>query len=138
MSTEVLPLPAFEQAVWAADTDLTGLIHHSDRGSQYTSIRYTERLTELGVLPSVGSRGDSYDNALAEAVNAAYKSELIRRRGPWRTVEQVELATMEWVLWFNHERLHESLGYRTPVDYEAAHNTAAANASQPIPALAPI
>lgn len=136
MATDVLPLPAFAHAVWSADTDLSGLVHHSDRGSQYVSLRYTEQLAELGIQPSVGSRGDSYDNALAEAVNAAYKSELIRPRGPWRTVEEVELATLEWVWWFNHQRLHENLGYVPPVEYEAAYYAASHHASQPAPALA--
>ncbi|MCV7307748.1 MULTISPECIES: IS3 family transposase [Mycobacteriales] len=119
MRTADLPLEAFNYAIWQTDgADLRDLIHHSDRGSQYLSVIYTDRLAELGITASVGSRGDSYDNALAEAVNAAYKAELIRR-GPWKTVEQLELATMEWVHWFNHERLPEALGYRTPVETEA-------------------
>lgn len=123
MRTEDLPLDAFNHAVWQTNSDLSSLIHHSDMGSQYVSLAYTDRLAELGIEPSVGSRGDSYDNALAESVNAAYKSELIRRRRPWKTVEEVELATMEWVHWYNHERLHESLGYRTPAEVEAHHTT---------------
>ena len=97
-----------------------GLVCHSDAGSQYTSIRYTERLAELGAAPSIGSVADSYDNALAETVNGLYKAELIWRRGPWETVEAVELATMEWVSWFNHQRLHSALGYVPPVEFEAA------------------
>lgn len=100
------------------------------------SIRYSEQLAELGIQPSVGSRGDSYDNALAEAVNAAYKSELIEPRRPWRTIEEVELATLQWVWWFNNERLHENLDYTTPVEFEAAYYATAQPASQPIPALA--
>ena len=108
MRTEDLPLQAFNHAVWQSNTDLSELIHHSDRGSQYLSLAYTDRLAELGIAPSVGSRGDSYDNALAEAVNAAYKTELINRGKPWRCVDDVELATAEWVAWYNQERL--SLG----------------------------
>jgi transposase InsO family protein len=104
MRTEDLPLQAFNHAVWQADSDLSELIHHSDRGSQYLSLTYTDRLAELGIAPSVGSRGDSYDNALAEAVNAAYKTELINRGKPWRSVENVELATAEWVAWYRAPR----------------------------------
>ncbi|WP_082984473.1 IS3 family transposase [Mycobacterium sp. 1465703.0] len=95
MRTEDLPLQAFNHAVWQSDSDLSELVHHSDRGSQYLSLTYTDRLAELGIAPSVGSRGDSYDNALAEAVNAAYKTELIDRGKPWRCVDEVELATAE-------------------------------------------
>ena len=95
------------------------VIHHSDRGLQYVSIRYSERLAEAGIEPSVGSKGDSYDNALAETINGLYKAELIHRRGPWKTSEAVELATLEWVSWFNHHRLMESLGYIPPAEAEA-------------------
>jgi transposase InsO family protein len=95
------------------------LVHHSDRGSQYVSIRYTERLGEAGIEPSVGSRGDSYDNALAETINGLYKAELIHRRAPWKTKEAVELATLEWVSWFNHHRLLEPIGYIPPAEAEA-------------------
>jgi len=95
-----------------------GLIHHSDRGSQYVSIRYTERLTEAGIVPSVGSVGDSYDNALAETINGLYKAEVIHRRGPWRSFEVVELATLEWVDWFNHRRLLEPIGNIPPAEAE--------------------
>jgi putative transposase len=91
-----------------------GLIHHSDRGSQYLSIRYTERLAEAGIEPSVGSVGDSYDNALAETINGLYKAEVIHRRGPWRTFEAVEYATLEWVDWFNNRRLLEPIGHIPP------------------------
>ena len=136
MRTEDLPLQAFNHAVWQADSDLSELVHHSDRGSQYLSLAYTDRLAELGIAPSVGSRGDSYDNALAEAVNAAYKSELIARGKPWRCVDDVELATAEWVAWYNQERLHEALGYVPPVEYEAALTGTSHPASQPTPALA--
>nr|WP_232016816.1 IS3 family transposase [Gordonia insulae] len=136
MRTEDLPLPAFDHAVWQANTDLSGLTHHSDHGSQYLSLAYTDRLIELGITPSVGTVGDSYDNALAESVNSAYKTELIRQRGPWRTVEQVELATLEYVWWYNNQRLHEALGYVPPAEYEATL-TGASHPSEPaVPALA--
>ena len=99
----------------------SGLIHHSDRGSQYVAIKYTERLTDAGVEPSVGSVGDSYDNALAETINGLYKTEVIRRRGPWRTLEAVEFATLEWVDWFNHRRLLEPIGNIPPGEAEARY-----------------
>lgn len=95
-----------------------GLVHHSDRGSQYVSIKYTERLAEAGIEPSVGSVGDSYDNALAETINGLYKAEVIHRRGPWRTCEAVEFATLEWVDWFNNRRIMEPIGYITPAEAE--------------------
>ena len=95
-----------------------GLVHHSDRGSQYVSIRYSERLAEAGIEPSVGSVGDSYDNALAETINGLYKAELIHRRGPWRNFEAVEFATLEWVDWFNHRRLLEPIGNIPPAEAE--------------------
>lgn len=121
LRAEVLPLQALDMAAWAAGGDLTGLTHHSDHGSNYMSLVYTDRLIELGANPSTGTVGDSYDNALAEAVNGLYKTELIRRQGPWRTVEQVELATLEWVWWWNNQRLHSELGYRTPTEIEDAY-----------------
>jgi transposase InsO family protein len=99
----------------------SGLVHHSDRGSQYVAIKYTERLTEAGVEPSVGSVGDSYDNALAETINGLYKTEVIRRRGPWRSLEAVEFATLEWVDWFNHRRLLEPIGNIPPAEAEARY-----------------
>jgi len=99
----------------------SGLIHHSDRGSQYVAIRYTERLTDAGVEPSVGSVGDFYDNALAETINGLYKTKVIRRRGPWRTLEAVEFATLEWVDWFNHRRLLEPIGNIPPAEAEARY-----------------
>ena len=112
-------LDALEQALYARQPERdTSLIHHSDRGSQYVSIRYTERLAEAGIEPSVGSKGDSYDNALAETINGLYKAELIHRRAPWKTVESLELATLEWVTWFNHQRLLEPLGYIPPAEAE--------------------
>jgi transposase InsO family protein len=115
-----LVLDALEQALYARpDTDR--LVHHSDRGSQYLSIRYTERLAEAGIEPSVGSVGDSYDNALAESVIGLYKTEVIRRRGPWRHLEAVEFATLEWVDWFNNRRLLEPIGNIPPVELEEAY-----------------
>jgi putative transposase len=98
-----------------------GLVHHSDRGVQYVSIRYTERLAEAGIEPSVGSVGDSYDNALAESINGLYKTEVIRRRGPWRSLEAVEFATLEWVEWFNNRRLLEPIGNMPPAEAEARY-----------------
>ena len=126
-------LDALEQALYARQPELKDtLIHHSDRGSQYVSIRYTERLSEAGIEPSVGSKGDSYDNALAETINGLYKTELIHRRAPWKTREAVELATLEWVTWFNHHRLLESIGYIPPAEAEANYYRQLAN--QAIPA----
>lgn len=113
-------LDALEQALYARQPERNdALIHHSDRGSQYVSIRYSERLAEAGIEPSVGSKGDSYDNALAETINGLYKAELIHRRAPWKTKEAVELATLEWVCWFNHHRLLEPIGYIPPAEAEA-------------------
>ena len=114
-----LVLDALEQALWSRKRRETeGLIHHSDRGSQYLSIRYSDRLEEANILPSVGSVGDSYDNAMAETINGLYKTEVIRHRGPWKQIEDVEYATLEWVDWFNHRRLLEPIGYVSPVEYE--------------------
>jgi len=110
---------ALEQALYARQPERNELVHHSDRGSQYVSITYSERLAEAGIEPSVGSKGDSYDNALAETINGLYKAELIHRRAPWKTREAVELATLEWVSWFNHHRLLEPLGYIPPAEAEA-------------------
>jgi len=113
-------LDALEQALYERQPDESdGLIHHSDRGSQYVSIRYSERLAEAGIEPSVGSRGDSYDNALAETINGLYKTELIHRCGPWKTKEALELATLKWLHWFNHQRLLEPIGYIPPAEAEA-------------------
>lgn len=112
-------LDALEQALYARQPDRNTLIHHSDRGAQYVSIRYSERLGEAGIEPSVGSKGDSYDNALAETINGLYKAEIIHRRGPWKSKEAVELATLEWVSWFNHHRLLEPIGYIPPAEAEA-------------------
>lgn len=110
-------LDALEQALHAR-SNIDGLIHHSDRGTQYLSIRYGERLAESGIEPSVGSTGDSYDNALAESINGLYKAEVIHRRGPWRNVEDVEFATLQWVDWFNNRRLLEPIGDIPPVEFE--------------------
>ncbi len=116
-----LALDALEMALWTRRAvPLAGLIHHSDRGVQYLAIRYTERLAAAGVVPSVGSRGDSYDNALAESFNGLYKTELIRHQGPWRGLDDVEYATLEYVDWFNHRRLHGELGMRPPAEFEAS------------------
>ena len=115
-----LALDALEMAIWRRRGDLEGLVHHSDRGSQYLSIRYTERLAAAGGVTSVGSRGDSYDNALAETIIGLYKTELIRRRGPWRGIDDVEYATLEWVDWFNNRRLLEPIGDVSPAEFEAA------------------
>jgi len=121
-----LALDALEQALYErAPREDQGLIHHSDRGSQYLSIRYTERLKQAGLEPSVGSVGDSYDNALAESIIGLYKTEVIRRRGPWRDIEAVEFATLEWVHWFNHRRLFEPIGHIPPAEREAAYYRAA-------------
>ena len=112
-------LDALEQAVHQRRPG-AGLVHHSDRGSQYLSIRYTERLAEAGIEPSVGNVGDSYDNALAETINGLFKAEVIHRRGPWRSFEVVEFATLEWVDWFNNRRLLEPIGNVPPAEAEAA------------------
>ena len=115
-----LALDALELAIWCRQTQLDGLVHHSDRASQYLAIRYTERLADAGAVASVGSRGDSFDNALAETIIGLYKTELIRRRGPWKGIDQVEYATLEWVDWFNHRRLLEPIGSVPPAEFEAA------------------
>jgi putative transposase len=118
-----LALDALEQAIWQRGregADLAGLIHHSDRGVQYLAIRYTERLAEIGAVGSVGSVGDSYDNAAA-ALIGLFKTELIQRRGPWRGLDHVELATLEWVDWFNNRRLHSACGDLPPAVYEQQH-----------------
>ena len=126
-------LDALEQALYARQPERSdSLVHHSDRGSQYVSIRYTERLAEAGIEPSVGSRGDSYDNALAETINGLYKAELIHRRAPWKTKESVELATLEWVAWFNHHRLLEPIGYIPPAEAEANYYRQLANEAIPV------
>jgi len=127
MRTEMV-LDALEMARWRRGTRLEGLVAHSDAGSQFTSVRYGERLAEIGAVPSIGSVGDSYDNALAETLNGLYKTELIYGpdQGPWRSIEAVELATLEWVHWFNTERLHSHCGDIPPVEYEEANYAQAA------------
>jgi putative transposase len=121
-----LALDALEMALWQRKGALDGLVHHSDRGVQYLSIRYTERLEEAGIETSVGSRGDSYDNALAESVIGLYKTEVIRHEGPWRNLDGVEFATLEWVDWFNNTRLLEPIGYVPPAEFETAYYAHAA------------
>ena len=115
-----LALDALEQALHARP-HAEDLVHHSDRGVQYLSIRYTDRLAEAAIACSVGSVGDAYDNALAETINGLYKTEVIRRRGPWRSLEDVEFATLEWVHWFNNKRLLGPIGWTTPAEYEKAY-----------------
>ena len=123
-----LALDALEQALYDRETD-AALVHHSDRGSQYLSIRYTERLADAGIEPSVGSRGDAYDNAMAESVNALYKAEVIHRRGPWRGLDEVEYATLEWVAWYNSQRLMGPLGHVPPAEYEEQYHRAQADSA---------
>ena len=122
-----LPLDALEMALWTrqrAGQDVDGVIHHSDAGAQYTAIRYTSRLTDAGAVASIGTVGDSYDNAEAESLIGLYKAECVRPDGPFRGLDDLELATLSWVHWFNHNRLHSSIGYATPVEYEAAYHAA--------------
>lgn len=120
-----LALDALEQAIWTRQSEnLEGLVHHSDRGTQYLSIRYTERLAQEGAITSVGSKGDSYDNAMAESIISLYKAELITMQGPWRTIEDVELATLTWVHWWNTKRLLEPIGDIPPVEYETSWKAA--------------
>ncbi len=119
-----LALDALQMAIWRRQADrhdLTGLVHHSDRGVQYRAIRYTQRLAEADAVGSVGSRGDSYDNAMAEAFNSLFKAELVRNRGPWRGLDDLELATVEYIDWYNNRRLHGELGHVPPAEYEALH-----------------
>lgn len=119
-----LALDALEMAIWRRSGDgerLQGLVHHSDRGCQYLSIRYTGRLADAGAVCSVGSRGDSYDNALAESTIGLYKTELIHRRGPWKGLDQVEIATMEYIDWYNNRRLHSACDDLPPAEFEARH-----------------
>jgi putative transposase len=120
MRTELV-LDALEMAIWRRASVLEGLVCHSDAGSQYTSLRYTTRLAEIGAAPSVGSVGDSYDNSLAESTIGLYKTELIRRHGPWRTLDELELATLGYLDWFNHRRLHGEIGDIPPAELEATY-----------------
>jgi putative transposase len=119
-----LALDALEMGLWTREReghDTSALTHHSDRGVQYLAVRYTERLAEAGVVASVGSRGDSYDNAMAEAFNSLFKAELVRNRGPWKSIDDLEIAVAEYIDWFNHRRLHGEIGLVPPVEYEAQH-----------------
>jgi len=134
MPTE-LPLDALEMALWVrgrAGQDVTGVTHHSDAGRQYTAIRYAERLAEVGAIASIGSVGDSYDNAMAESVVGLYKNECVKIDGPFRTVEELELATLSWVHWFNEHRLHSMIGYRTPIEVEDDYYAQITSDQQPL------
>jgi putative transposase len=120
-----LALDALNMGVWTRErggADLSQLIHHSDRGVQYVAIRYTERLAEVDAVGSVGSVGDSYDNAMAEAFNSLFKAELVRNKGPWRGIDDLEIAVAEYIDWYNHRRLHGELGLIPPVEREALHH----------------
>ena len=136
MPTE-LPLDALELALWTrqqADELVAGLVHHSDAGSQYTSIRYTSRLTDVGAIASIGTIGDSFDNAMAESVIGLYKTECVRHEGPWRGADDLELATLNWVWWYNHTRIHGEIGNVTPIEYEAEYYRHHTSRPQPQPA----
>ena len=136
MTTDLV-LDALEMGIWARARDghdLTGLVHHSDAGSQYTSIRYTERLADAHARPSIGTVGDSYDNAMAETIIGLFKTELIRRRGPWRGLDDLEIATLEWVDWFNNRRLLETIGNIPPAEAEAIYYRTTAPTATPQPA----
>ena len=131
-----LPLDALEMALWTrsrAGQLVEGVVHHSDAGSQYTSIRYTTRLHEAGALASIGTVGDSFDNALAESTIGLYKTECVRHEGPWRGVDDLELATLNWVHWFNETRLHSSIGNVPPIEYETAYYRHINPQQQPLP-----
>ncbi len=136
-----LALDALEMGIWTreyAGHDVSGLTHHSDKGVQYVAVRYTQRLAEAGAVASVGSTGDSYDNALAEAFNSLYKAELVRNRGPWKNIDDLEIATAEYIDWFNHRRLHGEIGMISPVELEDIyhhHQTAPATADAALASL---
>jgi putative transposase len=125
-----LALDALEMALWARGKSADGFVPHADRGSQNLSIRCSERLAEAGAVASVGSRGDSYDNALAETILGLYKTEVIRRRGPWKNIDDVEFATLEWIDWFNHRRRLEPIGDIPPAEYEMLYWTSPAERIQ--------
>lgn len=127
-----LALDALEMGLWTRQRDgqdTSDLVHHSDRGGQYLAVRYTQRLAQAGAAASVGSRGDSYDNALAEAFNSIFKAELIRNKGPWKSIDDVEIAVAEYIDWYNHRRLHSELGLIPPVEYETNHHHTTASVS---------
>jgi putative transposase len=136
-----LALDALEMGIWTrrrAGRDLSGLIHHSDKGVQYVAVRYTQRLAEAGAVASVGSTGDSYDNALAEAFNSLFKAELVRNKGPWKGIDDLEIAVAEYIDWFNHRRLHGEIGLVPPAEHEDTfyrHNTAATTVAASVPSL---
>lgn len=135
MPTE-LPLDALEMALWTrkrAGEEVGGVVHHSDAGSQYTAIRYSNRLTDAGAVASIGSVGDSFDNAMAESIIGLYKTECVRLDGPWRTVEDLELGTLSWVHWFNTIRLHSAIGYTPPAEFEASYYLHNPSRQQPLP-----
>jgi putative transposase len=136
-----LALDALEMGIWTrrrAGRDVSGLIHHSDKGSQYVAVRYTQRLAEAGAVASVGSTGDSYDNALAEAFNSLFKAELVRNRGPWTGIDDLEIAVAEYIDWFNHRRLHGEIGLVPPAEHEDTyyrHNLAPTSVGASVPSL---
>jgi putative transposase len=136
-----LALDALEMGIWTrqrAGRDVTGLTHHSDKGVQYVAVRYTQRLAEAGAVASVGSTGDSYDNALAEAFNSLFKAELVRNKGPWKNIEDLEIAVAEYIDWFNHRRLHGEIGLIPPIEHEDNHyrqNPAPVTAGASVPSL---
>ena len=136
-----LALDALEMGLWTrrrAGRNVSGLVHHSDKGVQYVAVRYTQRLAEAGAVASVGSTGDSYDNALAEAFNSLFKAELVRNKGPWQSIDDLEIATAEYIDWFNHRRLHGEIGLIPPAEHEKnfyRHNTAATTVAASVPSL---
>jgi hypothetical protein len=136
-----LALDALEMGIWTrrrAGRDVSGLVHHSDKGVQYVAVRYTQRLADAGALASVGGPGDSYDNALAEAFNSLFKAELVRNRGPWKGIDDLEIAVAEYIDWFNHRRLHGEIGLVPPAEHEDdfyRHNTAAATVAASVASL---
>jgi putative transposase len=136
-----LALDALEMGIWTrrrAGRDVSGLVHHSDKGVQYLAVRYTQRLAEAGAVASVGSTGDSYDNALAEAFNSLFKAELVRNKGPWKGIDDLEIAVAEYIDWFNHRRLHGEIGLIAPAEHEDTfyrHNTAATTVAASVPSL---
>ena len=136
-----LALDALEMGIWTRQRDghnITGLTHHSDKGVQYVAVRYTQRLAEAGAVASVGTTGDSYDNALAEAFNSLFKAELVRNKGPWKGIDDLEIATAEYIDWFNHRRLHGEIGLIPPTEHETnhyRHNTAPTTVEASVPSL---